>query len=202
MEPARTLETLQFVEAFGGGVTAAELAAKTGLPLSTVRSQMDRLVADGMLVKARASSGVPYRPAWRYRVAGDRFRPNLYHRMLEPVLDHIAAGNEETRGVARAIGRRWGTALGAGGAGRTALDAVLSVLDALGFSPRVMSGPVPEVHLFRCPYLDLVNRYPDAMCRLHAGIVDGVLETTGQPAGTAVVVPFAAPGACVVRIPR
>jgi hypothetical protein len=61
---------------------------------------------------------------------------------------------------------------------------------------------VSEVQLFSCPYLDLVNRYPDAMCRLHAGIIDGVLETAGRPAGNAVLVPFAAPGACVVRIPR
>ena len=46
------------------------------------------------------------------------------------------------------------------------------------------------------------GRYPDEMCRLHAGIVDGVLETSGQPGNGVVVIPFAAPGACVVRLVR
>ena len=192
MEPARTLEILQLV-ADTGGVTAAELAAKTGLPLSTVRSQVDRLVTDGVLVKARASSGVPYRPAWRYRTAGDRTVPNLYHRLLSPVLERIAAD-------AFAVGRRWGATLAAARPDRAPVDAVLAVLEGLGFSPRPATGPVSEIELRSCPYLDLVARNPDAMCRLHAGIIDGVLATAGRPAGTAVVVPFAAPGTCVVRI--
>jgi hypothetical protein len=38
------------------------------------------------------------------------------------------------------------------------------------------------------------------MCGLHAGIVRGVLRQSGAAVDTAVLEPFAAPGACVVRL--
>jgi hypothetical protein len=57
------------------------------------------------------------------------------------------------------------------------------------------------VHLRTCPYLQLVKKHPDAMCGLHAGIVRGVLRHYGADDDTALLEPFAAPGACVVRFP-
>jgi hypothetical protein len=45
-----------------------------------------------------------------------------------------------------------------------------------------------------------VKKYPDAMYGLHAGIIRGVLRRSGAGDDTAVLEPFAAPGACVVRL--
>jgi hypothetical protein len=39
------------------------------------------------------------------------------------------------------------------------------------------------------------------MCGMHAGIVRGVLQQYGADDDTALLEPFAAPGACVVRFP-
>lgn len=57
-----------------------------------------------------------------------------------------------------------------------------------------------EVHLHTCPFLELVGRNPDAMCGLHVGVIRGVMEYAGAPNGNAVLEPFGAPTACVVRL--
>jgi predicted ArsR family transcriptional regulator len=57
-----------------------------------------------------------------------------------------------------------------------------------------------EVHLRTCPFLGLVGQHPDAMCGLHAGIIQGALRAAGPPGSQASLEPFAAPTACVVRL--
>jgi predicted ArsR family transcriptional regulator len=193
-------DILDLVHAAGVGITTAEVAAKTGLRLSTVRSHLDGLVEAGLLVKARASSGLPYRPAWRYRPF-EPDTPTTYRLLLAALLEHLVATDEDSRPAAVRVGQRWGRSLGgATGADRGTKDTLLAVLEALGFSPQEPAGGgFAEVHLRTCPYLDLVRGHPDAMCGLHAGIIQGVLEQA-DAAGRVVLEPFAAPGACVVRL--
>ena len=194
-------DILEIVRAADTGLTTHEVAAKIGLPVSTARSHLDGLVHAGLLVKARASRGLPFRPPWRYRAAAADPAPTTYRLLVAAVLDDFAATGEDTRSAAARIGERWGGQLAAahrGDGGPTA--SVLAVLEALGFTPDV-PGPPAEVHLRTCPYLQLVRRHPDAMCGLHAGIVRGVLQHHGAAGDTALLEPFAAPGACVVRFP-
>ena len=77
----------------------------------------------------------------------------------------------------------------------------MAILDTLGFEPGTPEPDDTEVQLRACPYLELVRRHPDAMCGLHAGLIGGVLHAAGGT-GDPVLDPFAAPGACVVRLPR
>ncbi|WP_165823280.1 helix-turn-helix domain-containing protein, partial [Micromonospora globispora] len=64
---ASRVTILKLVRDAEGGMTAAEVAERTGQHLSTTRTHLDRLVEAGLLVKARASGGQAGRPAWRYR---------------------------------------------------------------------------------------------------------------------------------------
>ncbi|WP_199509779.1 DUF309 domain-containing protein [Nucisporomicrobium flavum] len=185
-----------------GGVSAAEVADRAGLPVSTARDHLDALVAAGLLAKARASAGLPYRPAWRYRAVTDDPTSSAYGRLLTAVLEHL--GDEAAdRAVADRVGRRWGGLLAdACDDGRDPVDALVAVLDALGFTPRVAAaGDTTEVWLRTCPYLALVRDNPDAMCRIHAGVIRGALHRTGADDDTAVLEPFAGPEGCVVRLP-
>jgi len=187
---------LDLVSTAGAGVTTAEVARRTGLRPSTVRDHLDALVAAGLLVKARASGGLPYRPAWRYRAATDDPPASVYQRLLTAVLDHVGAAD------AAAVGQTWGRMLAA--AHRDEPDAtgtLVAVLDALGFGPHLVpTGGGPELRLLTCPYLTLVRQHPDGMCRLHAGIIRGALRQGGAPDDAALLVPFGAPGGCVVRL--
>jgi hypothetical protein len=151
-------------------------------------------------VKARASGGLPFRPAWRYRVTALDPAPTTYRLLLAAVLDDLAVIGNDTRSDAVRVGERWGGLLATThSSGGDAIAAVLAVLEALGFTPDT-PGPRSELHLHTCPYLGLVKKYPDAMCGLHAGIIRGVLRRSGAEDDTAVLEPFAAPGACVVRL--
>ncbi|HEY1321741.1 MAG TPA: helix-turn-helix domain-containing protein, partial [Streptosporangiaceae bacterium] len=164
--PVDRSDVLEFVRTAETGLTTAEVAAKIGLPVSTVRSHLDNLVAAGLLVKARASGGLPFRPAWRYRVAALDPAPTTYRLLLAAVLDDLAVIGTDTRPDAVRVGERWGGLLATTHpSGGDPISSVLAVLEALGFTPDT-PGPPSELHLRTCPYLGLVRKHPDAMCGL------------------------------------
>lgn len=201
---ASRAQILRLIRATAAGLTGAEVTAGTGLHPSTVRVHLERLVAAGLLVKARASGGAPGRPPWRYRVAAAGPAPAPYRTLAAGLLDHLAtAGGGAPAAVA--AGHAWGRRL-AGAAGRPPgpVEATVDVLRELGFDPQRADsggagGDQVEVHLRTCPFLELVGQHPDVMCGLHAGMIQGALRG-GAPGGDAVLEPFAAPGACVVRL--
>lgn len=197
---------LGLVRAAAGGLTAADVAAQTGQHQSTTRAHLDRLVDAGLLVRARASGGLPGRPAWRYTATAADPAPAPYRALAAALLEHLPSGRGDARHAANRVGRDWGRQLAKSVPPQDdAVDAVTAVLDGLGFSPRRQSAELStgtvEVHLYTCPFLELVGQNPDAMCGLHAGVVRGVLEHHGAASDAAVLEPFGAPGACVVRVP-
>lgn len=186
-------------------MTAGEVADATGLHLSTARAHLERLTGTGLVVRARASGGVPGRPAWRYRSAAPDPAPALYRYLAAALLEHLAASGGDTRAEAALVGERWGRRLApADGDAVDPVTATLEVLDGLGFDPERRPDPAAgdpvTIHLYTCPFLELVRANPDAMCGLHLGVVRGVLSQCGADAATAVLEPFGAPDACVVRL--
>ncbi|MFG2053201.1 helix-turn-helix transcriptional regulator [Micromonospora sp. NPDC048930] len=202
---ASRVSILDIVRASDGGVTIAEVGERTGLHPSTARAHLDRLVDAGLLVKARASGGQPGRPAWRYRIAiAEAPAPAPYRALAAALLDHLSRRTGgDVRAEATRAGQDWGRHLAAATPpGGDPTDVLLGVLRGLGFSPRVHHTDAgrTEIHLHTCPFLELVNRNPDAICNLHVGVVRGALEHAGAPPAGAVVEPFGAPDACVVRL--
>ncbi|WP_440902147.1 helix-turn-helix transcriptional regulator [Actinosynnema sp.] len=195
---------LGLVRAAGGGLTAAEVAAATGQHLSTTRAHLERLVGAGLVVKARAGGGQPGRPAWRYRAAADDPAPAPYRTLAAVLLGQLRKDADGAAVAAERVGREWGRQLAGESGARGAVETVGSVFDGLGFSPVVHgeAGGVVDLHLRTCPFLELVDQAPDAMCALHAGVVRGVLDERGADGDAAVLEPFGAPRACVVRLPR
>jgi len=197
---------LRLVRDSDDSLTAAEVVARIGLHASTVRAHLEQLVDAGLLMKARASDGAPGRPAWRYRAAAPEPAPGPYRTLAKALLDHLATAGGK---AAREAGEAWGEQLAATTteSGRP-VEAALEVLQGLGFDPRRQpasggepSGSrEPEIHLHTCPFLDLVGEQPDVMCALHAGMIRGVVRAAGAPQAQAVLEPFAAPNACVVRL--
>jgi predicted ArsR family transcriptional regulator len=225
---ASRVAILRLVRASEAGLTTGEVAAATGLHLSTSRAHLDRLVTGGLLLRERSGGGVPGRPAWRYRAAAPDPAPAPYRALAAALLQHLADtddGDDVWWAAVRA-GEGWGRRLApppsaAVPAGAEPVEAVVRVLDDLGFSPRLTSaspeadaaptGAVPaqpadeppgttEIRLHTCPFLELVADHADAMCGLHQGVARGLLAKVAPPGADAVLLPFAAPDSCVLRL--
>jgi predicted ArsR family transcriptional regulator len=190
------------VRAAGAGLTAGDVAERTGLHFSTVRAHLDRLVDAGLLVKARASGGTPGRPAWRYRAAALEPAPAPYRTLAAALLEHLATTGGGIPAAVQA-GQEWGRRLADTVDVPDPVEKAVAVLHQLGFEPRrqpAAAGDGVDVHLHSCPFLELVGRQPDVMCAMHAGMIRGVLRAAGATDGEAVLEPFAAPTACVARL--
>lgn len=86
-------------------------------------------------------------------------------------------------------------------AGLAQLAALEAHFDDLGFEPE---GDVDrlEVHLHRCPFLDLAHERPEIVCSVHLGIARGVLAQEGGPLTAEWLEPFVEPQHCVLHLNR
>lgn len=199
---------LHFVRRSPAGRTAAEVARSTGRHLSTVREHLEQLAGAGLLVRDRDAGGSPGRPAWRYRAgAVPDPAPGPYRDLAWALVEHLALTEDDPWTAGVAAGRGWGRRLAAGAgpkSGAGAGDRLVTILDRLGFAPRVVQRRAADpavIHLEICPFLDLVNgSTPDVVCGLHLGVIRGALGAAGASGAGATLTPFGAPTACVVRL--
>ena len=104
---------------------------------------------------------------------------------------------------AQEIGRAWGTKradeLGDQHTG-SALDAVVEVLDILGFDPSTMHTEQGDAVVLRtCPLLDMAHGSPEFICNIHQGLIDGVLRRIGAREGVELL-PFSEPNGCRLNV--
>lgn len=156
-----------------------ELAADLGLHVNGVRRHLERLLEAGLVERRRTTAG-PGRPRDEWSVASDArprgTEPEAYADLAKWLARHLAREGEELREVER-TGRQIGREL-APDAGRGELDEQVGrAFAAMGFSPEVASGPGGfTCRLQNCPYRESVRENPDAICMLHRGITQGLLD--------------------------
>ena len=178
-------------------LSASELAERLTLHPNTVRPHLDRMREAGLVEVEPIHRGTVGRPQLRYSLA-----PGAPGLGLDPPAHTLLAGllaalAEQLGGDgldAANLGRRWGTdANGRRQSGRGCLGALVGELDRLGFDP-VETELNPDrpgarrvrVDFLHCPFRELAEAYPELVCHLHRGIVDGLVAQgarTGQPAG-------------------
>lgn len=87
------------------------------------------------------------------------------------------------------------------GVGCAQLGLLEDHLAATGFDPAVSEdGTVLETH--GCPFFDLAREHPEVVCRLHEGLLEGVLARGRGPWVLDGIDTFVAPGRCIVRVRR
>ncbi len=178
-------------------LSATELAERLTLHPNTVRPHLDRMREAGLVEVEPIHRGTVGRPQLRYSLA-----PGAPGLGLDPPAHTLLAGllaalAEQLGGDgldAANLGRRWGAdATGRRQSGRGCLAALVAELDRLGFDPvesELGAGDTDRrrvrVDFLHCPFRELAEAYPDLVCNLHRGIVEGVVgksARTGQPAG-------------------
>lgn len=84
-------------------------------------------------------------------------------------------------------------------AGLAQLAALEAQFDDLGFEPESDVERL-EVHLHRCPFLDLAHERPEVVCSVHLGLARGVLAQEGGPLTAEWLEPFVEPQHCVLHL--
>lgn len=202
---ARLLETLR---AQHSPVTIAALCESTGLHANTLREHLDALIHDGLASRQRAEVSGRGRPAWLYRATSEDVAASPEYAGLAAALAASIARTSTTPGDdAEAAGREWGATLATERGVEATRDphrarqGVVGLLDDMGFGPRPDAEAV-EVRLERCPLLEAAHKHPEIVCRVHVGLTRAVLEQHGVASGGTELIPFAEPGACVLKLPR
>jgi predicted ArsR family transcriptional regulator len=168
--------------------SAGELAGRLGLHPNTVRPHLDRMREAGLIEVEAVHRGTVGRPQLRYSIAPgapglglDPPAHTLLAGLLAALADQLGADGVDAAGM----GRRWGQeAMARRQSSRGCLAALVAELDRLGFDPvesDVERGETRTVRVdfLHCPFRELAEAYPDLVCHLHRGIVEGVVEAAG-----------------------
>jgi predicted ArsR family transcriptional regulator len=179
----------------------AVLSTATGLHANTLRDHLDALEQAGLVRRRRAAPHGPGRPRSLYEVVAEDAAHVEYAGLATVLASTIHRTSDDPRLAATLAGAQWGHELAASHGLPPTADArreVVAVLDELGFAPE--GDHDSAVRLTRCPLLDTARRFPDVVCAVHLGIVQGALEEYGADPDAAELYPFSEPGACRLQL--
>jgi predicted ArsR family transcriptional regulator len=163
-----------------------ELAASLGLHRSGLRVHLERLEHAGLVERRRARQrrGRP-RDAWSISPSAEPggHPPDGYSELASWLAAAIPVDPDRLAEL-EAAGRRIGRRLAPEEPDLPLADHVTTVLAALGFQPRVHRGGagVVRFELRNCPYRDAVRANQPAVCTLHRGLTQGLLDTLSDQA--------------------
>jgi predicted ArsR family transcriptional regulator len=130
------------------------------------------------------------RPQHRYSLAADApslgLEPSGF-RMLATLLAGVAAKGGVAPDEVAAVGRLQGRAdAGAHQKARGCVTALVAELADLGFDPATAEdGNSTTIAFTRCPFQELAEVFPELVCHLHRGIVEGFVDARGDGEVTA-----------------
>lgn len=187
---------------------AADIAAATGLHVTTARGHLDLLVQSGLASRAIEERHVRGRPRVLFTATAQR-EPDDGDGMLAMMLaGHLAtrAGTSEAASAeAESAGRAWGHSLAArlsatdDGAdpADTATRQVVAMFDQIGFAPQARQakgGSVIDLH--HCPFRQVAEQHPEIACSIHLGMLRGAIDELGAPISADRLERFVTPTLC------
>lgn len=192
----------------GTPVGVVELAAAVDLHVNTVRSHLDVLIDAGLITRRDEAPTRPGRPRALFAVAEDAPAgegERRYRLLAEILASYLAGSTADPSAVAVEAGRGWGRFLADRPApfARTgqaeATDALVRLLDDMGFSPEASSDGL-QVSLRSCPFREVAEHHQDVVCGVHLGLMQGLLAELRAPQTTTRLMPFVEPRLCVAEL--
>lgn len=192
----------------GKQVTISKVAEHLGGHPNSARQHLDALTGLNLLTASDVQSDKPGRRPRGYtltalgrqslgagRVDETRELADVFASYL------VATGNGPQQ--AQEIGRAWGAKRADELSDEQAerpLDAIVEVLDILGFDPSTMHTEQGDAVILRtCPLLDMAHGSPEFICNIHQGLIDGVLRRIGAREGVELL-PFSEPDGCRLKL--
>lgn len=197
-------------------LTAAELAERLGLHVTTVRFHLDQLVA-GRVLDSEFRAGKVGRPRKLYRfrpgVAAKASPAGAFQALAEVLAEGWGAGENGLPLTAEEAGRRWAhqhvehgsddTPATSAGAWLGKVGRVVDLLADWGYAPELSTanqGHTAELVLSDCPFLALAEHRPEVVCAVHRGLLRGAFDAVGETRTKVHLRPFVAPGQCTATL--
>ena len=170
-------------------LTVDQVAKRVDLPTNTVRTHLESLVDAGMASRVLQTRTTPGRP----KVAYKGVLPNQTHerahgfRLLAEIMAaSVAQMDGECGEWMYQVGSEWGRCLmsrapnGEANDEAEIVEKLIDKLDALWFAPELSDDDPLTLCLHNCPFADSTRRYPQAVCQIHTGMINGALEEMGS----------------------
>ncbi|MGI8794002.1 MAG: helix-turn-helix transcriptional regulator [Acidimicrobiales bacterium] len=165
-------------------LSTGDIAEALDLHPNTIRPHLERMREAGLLAVVTESTGSVGRPQHRYSLAADApslgLEPpswSVLARMLADVAAFMAPDTDDVAAMAWDQGR----AAADRHPGRPCVAALTDALSELGFDPATSEEPKAATIAFtHCPFRELAEAYPDLVCSLHRGMVEGFVEQLGE----------------------
>lgn len=165
-------------------LSTADIAATLDLHPNTVRPHLERMRDVGLLDVVVDGRGTVGRPQHRYSLAPESpslgLEPSAF-RLLARLLAATAATSAVDPETVAAVGRQHGRAAAANRADASScVAALMAELADLGFDPAAaQDGAATSIAFTHCPFSELAEAFPELVCHLHRGIVEGFVEQAG-----------------------
>lgn len=199
----RLLELLRAGEA---PPDAQELAAATGLHVTTVRFHLDLLRRAGLVDSHSQPRGARGRPRTVY-TAVDHAEAGGYPALTRLLAAHLADTAEARIVRAERAGMDWAAELTAEAgqppqvSAQDAARTVTGLFADLGFDPELVDDEAHcQIRLHACPFRDAARANPEVVCSVHLGLLRGTLTRLGAPPTTARLLPFVEPELCLAQL--
>lgn len=206
---------LRAVASLGGkDVRHADVAEAVGGHPNTVRPHLDALQQAGHVSVGEIRDGHRGRPPRVYHLTASGQRLMAGHGVsddsaLVSAFTSFLISSGHGPDDSHRIGEIWAEALAdetsvPDDTQSSGLDQVVEVMDSLGFDPVQREQPTAvdaeyALELRACPILELARANPDFVCRIHEGLIAGVLDRAQSPSVVRLE-PFATDTACRVLI--
>ena len=170
-------------------LSTGEVATALGLHPNTIRPHLERMRDAGLLTVQVDSRGSVGRPQHRYAVSAEApslgIEPPAYP-LLAGLLANVAAAGQPDAGTVASVGARHGRVMAQGSSPQASCGEGLNVaLQELGFSPAASKDSrTMSIRFTECPYRRMAESFPDLVCQLHRGIVEGYVAAKGGAAVT------------------
>ncbi len=163
--------------------STAEIAEVLELHANTIRPHLERMRDIGLLQVWVDAKGTVGRPQHRYSLSPDApslgLEPSAWPLLARMLADVAAFMAPEVDDVA-ALGEEQGRAAADRRRGRPCVSALVDTLAELGFDPAsAEEGKVATIAFTHCPFRDLAEQYPDLVCNLHRGLIEGFVDELG-----------------------
>ena len=185
-----------------------ELAAATGLHITTVRFHLDVLARAGQITAQKTPRTTPGRPRTVYNIRTEENPPDGYRPLAALLAANLGPTPRARRRRAEKAGREWATSLipstEQAATPDDAAHRITELFTEMNFDPE-LGDPAPgtgerQIRLRACPYRDVARDHPDVVCAIHLGLLHGVLAQLGDPPTSVRLVPFVKPHLCLAYL--